>query len=75
MLREAKAAERAVYLAYLLFSGRQLTTDEAAEITAVSQRTAQRDFLVLERALPVYRDDDGRLILRDTDGMVQISPY
>jgi predicted DNA-binding transcriptional regulator YafY len=53
--------------------GGTLTTREAAEMFDVSLRTIQRDFDAISRAVPIYRDDDGRW--RHVDKPSSISEY
>ncbi len=71
LLVEATPSERAIYLTYLLVSGRALTAQEAAELLDVSVRTSQRILGRIARQAPVYRDDDGRWRLNEES----ISPY
>lgn len=72
---ETSQIERGAILAQHLLDGRALTTAEAAAITGVSVRTAQRDMLAIARVLAIYYDEaDNRWRTLNGDGG-RISPY
>jgi predicted DNA-binding transcriptional regulator YafY len=73
ILDGSKATERAALIAYLLASGRQLSTADIVEMTGVPIRTAQRDFVNISRAIPIYRESDGQWSLINQEAV--ISPY
>lgn len=47
------ASERAAMVAYLVASGRRLSTRDVARLTECSLRTAQRTMCVVERVIPI----------------------
>lgn len=76
LLTESTPTERAALLTYWLASGRELTTVDVADNFQVSQRTAQRLFTVISRAIPIYRDDEtGLWRMADDGSSYSISPY
>lgn len=74
VITEASRLERLIHLAVTLKDGRKLTTAEAAQMTGVSVRTAQRDFATISRILPIY-PEGGQWLYLDDDSDVKISPY
>ena len=77
ILLESTPTERAAYLTYILVTGRTVTAQEAADLLAVSRRTAQRTLAVISRTVPIFREDETgewRLVEGEyTPG--HISPY
>ena len=60
---DVNPGERAALIAYRLTRGGTITATEIAERCGVSVRTARRDFVSIERVLPVRRGRDGSLAL------------
>lgn len=74
LLLEAGPSERAIYLTYVLVSGRALTPQEAAEMTGVHLSTAYRILDRISRQVPLWRDEDGRWRVLEPAGD-EISPF
>ena len=60
---DVNPGERAARITFRLMQGARLDTDDVARMCNVSRRTAQRDFVSIERVLPVRRDDRGRIFI------------
>lgn len=73
-LLESTPMERAAKLTYLLTTGRKITTDEAAELTGITPRSAERTLCLISRIVPIYQDEEGNwMMVEESRG--SISPY